>query len=314
MLPLLLFIIIIGSIVGRQVTSESGGGLCEFTSDITFNEKLEAKRKYVEKSAVYKDMVNVILGIYAKEGYSNLNTIINVINKASVLMEENEKKISKESYIQYYKYGDQYLEYLIKNSYSVSVKVNKEYQRLIGDDSEDYKYYLSVLSFINTKCSSNVDGLPLNKPYIISGWFPFYEEDGTGEKHYGIDFGVAIGTDVFSVGDGEVVESNAGCPFNDGYLGNKCGIDKGYFGAGNFVFLKIAKDGSDYYVMYCHLKDVHVKKGDFVFSGMKVGTSGHSGNSSGAHLHFEIHKNSLEIGNDNGIVNPCDFVNELCDL
>ena len=312
--PLFLFIVIVGTVVGEKSSGSESGSVCEYTADVTTNEKLEIKREYVKGKVVDKNMVNAVLGVYAKDEYKDLDIVINKLNKAYVYVTEKGKNMSETSYIQSYVYGNEYLDFLIEKKENSSIRVNKEYQEKIGSTSEDdYRYYISVLSMVNSHCSTSTDGLPLNKPYTITGWFPNYNQDGTGDKHYGIDFGVSIGTDVFSVVDGEVVSSNNICPINDGYIGNECGKNQGFTGSGNFVFIKSVVDGNEYYIMYCHMKDISVKNGDVVFKGMKIGTSGNSGNSTGAHLHFEIHKNSKKVGSDDGIVNPCEFVEGLCE-
>ncbi len=59
---------------------------------------------------------------------------------------------------------------------------------------------------------------------------------------------------------------------------------------GNFV--KIKHDNG-YYTLYAHLKDVYVKETQRVKKGEKIGYMGNSGNSYGAHLHFEV-RNPLD--------------------
>ncbi len=54
---------------------------------------------------------------------------------------------------------------------------------------------------------------------------------------------------------------------------------------GNFV--KIKHDNG-YYTLYAHLKDVYVKQGQRVNKNDKIGYMGNTGNSYGAHLHFEV--------------------------
>ena len=57
---------------------------------------------------------------------------------------------------------------------------------------------------------------------------------------------------------------------------------------GNFVKIKHS-DG--YYTLYAHLKEVYVKKGDYVKKGQQIGYMGDTGNAYGVHLHFEIRNN-----------------------
>jgi murein DD-endopeptidase MepM/ murein hydrolase activator NlpD len=46
---------------------------------------------------------------------------------------------------------------------------------------------------------------------------------------------------------------------------------------------------------YSHLKDIRVRKGRSVSKGGIIGTVGVTGNSSGAHLHYEIMKDGKRI-------------------
>lgn len=55
---------------------------------------------------------------------------------------------------------------------------------------------------------------------------------------------------------------------------------------GNNVIL----EHSSHCTRYCHMEDVYVKVGDVVNESDVLGTMGSTGESSAAHLHFEIHK------------------------
>lgn len=53
--------------------------------------------------------------------------------------------------------------------------------------------------------------------------------------------------------------------------------------------------GNGYCTLYAHLATVYVKNGETVQKGQSVGTMGNTGNSYGAHLHFEVYKNGKRI-------------------
>lgn len=123
-------------------------------------------------------------------------------------------------------------------------------------------------------------------------------------SHTAIDIGGSKGADVVATKAGTVyyvytgcVNSSAlsssgkscveaGCSPNCGTYTNSSGIKTCNWGYGNGVVIKHS-DGSGY-SMYAHLNAVSVTKGATVAQGQKIGTMGSTGNSTGAHLHFEM--------------------------
>ncbi len=55
----------------------------------------------------------------------------------------------------------------------------------------------------------------------------------------------------------------------------------------------IIDNGAGYETTYAHLSAFAVKKGEAVAVGQRIGSSGTTGNSSGPHLHFELHRNGV---------------------
>lgn len=92
--------------------------------------------------------------------------------------------------------------------------------------------------------------------------------------HNGTDFATPIGTPVLSTGDGIVTEVK-----KHTYAG---------------LYIKI-KHGQKYKTRYLHLKKAYVRKGQRVSRGQKIALSGNSGRSTGAHLHYELHKNNRAV-------------------
>ena len=87
--------------------------------------------------------------------------------------------------------------------------------------------------------------------------------------HTGVDFPVKDGTPVYAVGDGQV--------FDTGY-------SKAY---GNYVEIY---HGNNIYSFYAHASSVDsgISQGVKVTKGQRIMLSGHTGNVTGPHLHFEI--------------------------
>lgn len=98
-------------------------------------------------------------------------------------------------------------------------------------------------------------------------------------KHKGLDIvGEGHKTDyVTAHTGGEVILLASGHVNNPGASG-----DASY---GNFVKLRHA---NGYCTLYAHLKNVCVSKGQTVQAGERLGYMGNTGNSYGAHLHFEV--------------------------
>ena len=105
---------------------------------------------------------------------------------------------------------------------------------------------------------------------------------GTPRMHNGQDFEVPYGTEVYSTGDGSVIESG----WNSGGFGNCIVIDHGY----------------GLQTVYGHLNGIRVVKGQNVKRGDLIGISGSTGLSSGPHLHYQIEK----LGHH---MNPINFFN-----
>lgn len=102
--------------------------------------------------------------------------------------------------------------------------------------------------------------------------------NGYGPGHLGIDISAPEGSNVYASGAGVVTMAQGG--WNYGY-GNVIQIDH----------------GNGYVTVYAHLSSIFVTQCQIVGQGTVIGLSGNTGNSFGAHLHFEV-----RIGGSN--VNP----------
>lgn len=107
-------------------------------------------------------------------------------------------------------------------------------------------------------------------------------------KHYGIDVAAAVGTTIVSAGDGKVTKSY----YSSSY--------------GNVVFIR---HSNGYEAVYAHMNQRLVKEGQQVTAGQPIGQVGNTGQSHGAHLHFEVHKGAWNFGKTNAI-NPLAVLGE----
>ncbi|MGL4820246.1 MAG: M23 family metallopeptidase, partial [Bacilli bacterium] len=112
-----------------------------------------------------------------------------------------------------------------------------------------------------------------------------------GTTHYGIDIGKR-GPDVpiVAAADGVVIRSY----YSSSY--------------GNAVFINHYIDGRTYTTVYAHMESRAVSEGQTVSRGQFIGYMGNTGQSYGAHLHFEIHEGQWN-GSKSNAVNPRKYIN-----
>jgi murein DD-endopeptidase MepM/ murein hydrolase activator NlpD len=105
-------------------------------------------------------------------------------------------------------------------------------------------------------------------------------------QHQGVDLIVGIGTPVRSVASGIV--SRIKC--DETFSGRKDCDVPGYSGKGGCGWMLEIRHAGNIMTRYCHLvQRPNLRPGQRVAAGQVVATSGTSGNSSGPHLHFEVH-------------------------
>lgn len=147
-----------------------------------------------------------------------------------------------------------------------------------------YSYVLS--NPVRYKDPSGYGAWPTTSTIIrdggATGYVGYYgdsriNKDGSPKFHSGVDISGKQGDSISSFEGGTV---HASGDFNDGY--------------GNKVVIRHEREVNGkkevYYSVYAHLKEIAVKKGEFVTEGQKIGTMGNSGNATDTptHLHFEI--------------------------
>lgn len=120
-------------------------------------------------------------------------------------------------------------------------------------------------------------------------------------QHSGFDITADIGTKVCAIYDGIVdkaefdgTTTEGFDAFNDGY-GNKIEI--------------INNDGKR--IIYAHLSEFLVKKGDVVNQGDIIAKTGCSGGSRVPHLHLEIRKSDTELTGLDNTINPLDILPKI---
>lgn len=107
----------------------------------------------------------------------------------------------------------------------------------------------------------------------------------TPRLHAGVDYAVGTGTPLVAPADGVV--STAGT------MG----------GFGKVIMISHYIDGQSYTTVSAHLSSINVSAGQAVSQGEVIGATGNTGNSTGPHLHFEVH-----VGGYGNPVNPMPYL------
>ncbi len=114
---------------------------------------------------------------------------------------------------------------------------------------------------------------PVPGYYTITSFFGWRDLYGSADNHTGTDIGVPQGVEIHAAQAGVVTLSR----YNSSY-GNYC----------------IINHGNGYATLYAHQMQLPlVKVGDTVSKGQAIGYVGNTGNSFGAHLHFELRVNGV---------------------
>jgi hypothetical protein len=104
--------------------------------------------------------------------------------------------------------------------------------------------------------------------------------DSRGGVHKGIDIAGNYHTPIYAVDQGTVTRSYRSSSY------------------GNVVFIH---HSNGFETIYAHLDERMVRKGEKVYKGEEIGLMGNTGNSTGNHLHFEVHNGKWTISKENAI-------------
>lgn len=112
----------------------------------------------------------------------------------------------------------------------------------------------------------------------------------SGGMHYGIDIANrAAGVPILAAADGVVIQSY----YSSSY--------------GNVVFIAHSVNGQTYTTVSAHMETRFVSSGAVVRKGQQIGIMGNTGDSTGKHLHFELHRGEWNSSKSNAI-NPVGIV------
>ncbi len=134
---------------------------------------------------------------------------------------------------------------------------------------------------------------PIDNPITITsefGWRDSPINPGTQELHNGIDLvgGTGATTNIYASGAGTVVFA---------------GWENSY---GNYV---IIQHTNGLYTGYAHNSSLSVANGDVVVQGQKIANMGSTGESTGAHTHFQFFRNGPWPSSSSDFINPREYIN-----
>ncbi|GGK30220.1 hypothetical protein GCM10010965_23840 [Caldalkalibacillus thermarum] len=122
------------------------------------------------------------------------------------------------------------------------------------------------------------------KPSRGNGQFMWPARGGRITSGFGMRWGRPHnGIDIAGVRDRTIVASDHGTVVKAGWHSG---------GYGNTV---VINHNNGYRTLYAHLASVNVRPGQTVERGEVIGVMGSTGNSTGIHLHFEIHRNGTPV-------------------
>jgi murein DD-endopeptidase MepM/ murein hydrolase activator NlpD len=98
--------------------------------------------------------------------------------------------------------------------------------------------------------------------------------------HKGIDIASGLGAPIYAVDGGVITKSY----YSDTY--------------GHVIFIQ---HDNHFETVYAHLHKRHAFKGDVVKQGELIGEMGNTGDSSGVHLHFEVHQQQWTYSKENAV-------------
>ncbi len=168
-----------------------------------------------------------------------------------------------------------------KNS-DVLIETTKKLDQITGQLVVQSKSFDEVFEMAKNKAEflASMPAIqPINNKDLkrLSSYFgyrmdPFYK---VMKFHEGVDFSAPVGTEIYSTGDGTVIN-----------------ISKSKRAYGHSIMID---HGFGYETFYAHCDKIHVKKGQKVKRGQVIGTVGNTGKSNAPHLHYEVKKNGKSI-------------------
>lgn len=214
---------------------------------------------------IYKD-IRVHTYKYSERTVKLKYDVVYIVNKDLSFGESNILSKGKNGKCKYY-YKTTYLNGKKTSKDIIETKVlNEPETRTIEISQEEYNILMA-----NKTVKNKNYVFPLNSnDYYVSSLYGYR----WGKVHGGIDLAVAEGTEIRSYKKGTVITSE----YNSSY--------------GNYIVIE-HKNGLR--TLYAHCNTLIAGAGSTVEKGQIIALSGNTGNSTGPHLHFEVHINGNRV-------------------
>jgi murein DD-endopeptidase MepM/ murein hydrolase activator NlpD len=148
---------------------------------------------------------------------------------------------------------------------SAQYKVQEDSYKKLIKMAQNKSKMLASIPAIQPIPNKNLSRIASGFGYRID---PIYR---TRKMHKGIDFTAPKGTKIYATGDGTIKK-----------------VEHAKWGYGSHV---VIDHGYGYNTLYGHMSRINVRPGQKVTRGQLIGLVGSTGKSTGAHLHYEVHKN-----------------------
>lgn len=155
-----------------------------------------------------------------------------------------------------------------------------------------YKYFSFKAGYGDPSTVNHDDSYRYLLPYaknrkLIQGNYGRFSHDHKA-SHHAFDFGTQIGDTLYAAREGKVVMIKEDS--------KKHGRTRKFTNDGNYIIIQ-HNDGTTASYYHLNFNGALIEKGDVVKRGQKIGISGMTGFTTTPHVHFVVHKATVENGN-----------------
>ncbi len=178
---------------------------------------------------------------------------------------------------------------LAENTYEIAYVDGKQISKVLVE-SVVVSEPVNRIEYVGTKeppitAPTGSFAWPIQRSFQITSRFGEYRNglDNPGSPHKALDIaGIPVGTAVYSADGGTVTFA-------------------GTYSTYGLLIIVEHEDGVE--TRYAHLDKLHVKAGDKVYKGQRIGDVGMTGRTTGPHLHFEVRINGTPVNPENYLPN-----------